>query len=364
MNKFHINNKEYQIEEFSSNTLEINSVPKPYNVYFNSSPQDALLCYDEGDIFLVDKNVNRLYYSGELFSQHKERTFLIEATEENKSIDTVLQFTRFLLDSGFTKKSKVIVIGGGITQDIAAFSAAVYKRGINWVYFPTTLLSMCDSCIGGKTGINFENIKNQLALFSSPTAIYMAPKFLSTLDDEEIRSGLGECIKLFKMAGNKSLEVYKECVSKGSLVDGMETTLIQEALQIKKAVIEDDEFETGNRTALNYGHTIGHALEVVSGYKIPHGKSVAIGCVIEDRICQNDKEEDISSLVHELIKSPVDLAIDYDKVFTMVTKDRKVLGDKIKIATSPKPGEISFLVTDLDDNFRQRMELYLREFFV
>ena len=361
MNLFYINNKEYKTDATILDHINIKSIPKSYKVWLGSSPQDAFLCNDPGDVFVIDKNVYDLYYNSDIFSHHKDSIFLVEATEEKKSIETVLELTKFLLQKNFTKKSKVIAIGGGITQDITAFCAATYKRGIKWVYFPTTLLSMCDSCIGGKTGINFNNIKNQLALFSSPTQVHLAPHFLSTLSDDDIKSGLGECIKLFKMAGERSLDIYKECVKDGTLIGGKEVTLVREALQIKRAVVEEDEFETGNRTALNYGHTIGHALEVATNYRIPHGKAVAIGCIVEDNICKESSGDNIAPLVRDLIQKDIEeIDIDYDLVFSLVKKDRKVLGNKIKIATSPQPGTIIFDLIDLDEKFKNKMESYLR----
>ena len=363
MSSFYINNTQYFTTKTDIDHINIKSVPRPYKVWLDSSAQDAYLCYEPGDIFLIDNNVYNLYYNTDLFSRFSDSTFLIDAIEKNKSIETVLSFTRFLLDRNFTKKSKIIVIGGGITQDIAAFTAAVYKRGIKWVYFPTTLLSMCDSCIGGKTGINFNDIKNQLALFSSPSQIYLAPHYLSTLSDGDIKSGLGECLKLFRMAGVESMNLYRECVDKGNLVKGKEMTLIKEALEIKKAVIEEDEFETGNRTALNYGHTIGHALEVATNYKIPHGKAVAIGCAVEDNICKSGSADDYINLVHELVSDDVSTTIDYDKVLSLVKKDRKVMGDKIKIAASEEAGKVSFVIVNLDEDFREKMITSLGAFF-
>lgn len=363
MSSFYIEGTKYTASKTDIDHINIESVPRSYKAWFNSSPQDVYLSYEVGDIFLIDSNVYNLYYKTELFSGTKDSVFIIDAKEENKSIETVLSFTNFLLEKGFTKKSKLIVIGGGITQDVAAFTAAIYKRGIKWVYFPTTLLSMCDSCIGGKTGINFSGIKNQLALFSSPTQVYLAPHFLSTLSDGDIKSGLGECIKLFRMAGKESLKLYEQCVKDGQLVKGKEITLIKEALEIKKAVIEEDEFETGNRTALNYGHTIGHALEVATKYKIPHGKAVAIGCVVEDNICKENSANSYIKLVQDLLSSDTDTKLDYEEVFSLVKKDRKVLGDKIKIASAEEAGEINFNIIDLDETFKNKMVASLEVFF-
>ena len=142
-----------------------------------------------------------------------------------------------------------------------------------------------------------------------------------------------------------------------------EALLIKEALSIKKAVIEDDEFETGNRTALNYGHTIGHALEVATKYKLPHGKAVAIGCVVEDNICKEGSSDDYLQLVHDLVSKDTDIDVDYDLVFSLVKKDRKVLGNKIKIATSEVSGQVNFEIVDLDESFKQKMIIFLRDFF-
>jgi len=358
---FYINNKKYEIVDGEEDGLVISSVPKSYRAWLGSSPSDVRLVYEPGDIFLIDRNVYDIFYRENNFIPD-DCVYYIDAVEEEKNIETVLNFIRFLVGKKFTKKSKLIVVGGGITQDVAAFSAAVYKRGIRWVFFPTTLLSMCDSCIGGKTGINFENAKNQLALFSSPTAIYLAPYFLSTLKEQDIKSGLGEALKLFNMAGLSFLETYKKCVKEGVLIDQKAEKLIREALKIKKAVIEEDEFELGNRTALNYGHTVGHALEVATRYAIPHGQAIAIGMVVADEISDSPNQE-IKKLVSDLVGNLKNIDLDYEEIFSLIKKDRKVLGDTIRIVTCPSSGKIVFKESILDEKFKDKVIASLRFFF-
>jgi 3-dehydroquinate synthase len=310
---------------------------------------------------LIDRNVYNIFYRASKFIP-EDCVYYIDAVEKEKNIETVLDFVRFLVSKKFTKKSKLIVVGGGITQDIAAFSAAVYKRGIKWVFFPTTLLSMCDSCIGGKTGINFESAKNQLALFSSPTAVYLAPYFLSTLKEQDIKSGLGEALKLFNMAGPAALETYKECVDEGVLTSHKTEKLIREALKIKKAVVEEDEFELGNRTALNYGHTVGHALEAATKYSIPHGQAIAIGLVVADEVSGNHNQE-VKKLVSDLVGNLKNIDLDYEEVFSFIKKDRKVFGDTIKIVTCPSSGKIVFKESVLDEKFKDKVIESLKFFF-
>ncbi len=361
MTSFYIENKKYDIDTDKRDSLSISSIPRNYRVWFSTSVHDVRLSYEDGDIFLVDKNVYDLFYK-DTETIPKDSVYFINATEENKNINTVLGFVKFLVEKKFTKKSKLIVIGGGITQDIAAFAAAVYKRGIRWDFYPTTLLAMCDSCIGGKTGINFENAKNQLALFSSPSGVYLAPYFLTTLKQEDLKSGLGEMLKLFNMAGLTFLETYDKCVNKGVLNSSHAESLVLEALKIKKAVIEDDEFELENRTALNYGHTVGHALEVATNYAIPHGQAVAIGMVVEDEISDNH-DSYVKSLVSDLVGELKDINLDYEEVFSLVKKDRKVLGDSIKLVTCSSSGKIIFKNTLMDEAFKDKMVSSLGFFF-
>ncbi|MGV2387507.1 MAG UNVERIFIED_CONTAM: hypothetical protein LVR29_01675 [Microcystis novacekii LVE1205-3] len=166
------------------------------------------------------------------------------------------------MELGFRKDCTLLVIGGGVIQDIGCFIASVLFRGIKWILIPTTLLAQCDSCIGSKSSINIQNFKNQIGTFYPPHEIILVFSVLKTLPSDEIRSGLGEIIKLNLLVGQSEVKQMKINLQKLSS-DFLEIqNLILDALNIKRRYIERDEFDKGVRNILNYGHTFGHAYEI------------------------------------------------------------------------------------------------------
>ena len=179
------------------------------------------------------------------------------------------------MELGFTKKNTLHVVGGGITQDIASMCAAIFKRGIEWVFTPTTLLSMCDSCIGSKMGVIHNNSKNQLGTFYPPKRVIINVSFLRSLSKRDIYSGIGEILKLYALDNVPWV------------IDDFEEAL-KKCLSIKKKIVEEDELEKTIRPCLNYGHTFGHVFETMSDFKIPHGVAVLIGMYVIDRYFEKD----------------------------------------------------------------------------
>lgn len=239
----------------------------------------TLLNENKNNLLFCDKKVYQLY--GKKLKVEKNRVFKGPANENFKTIDGVVEVLDFVQKNNFSKKETLIVAGGGIIQDVAAFVGATYKRGISWYFFPTTLLAMCDSCIGAKSSINYKGVKNQLGLFSSPTKIIINQNFIKTLDKSDLSNGLGEIFKLCIIAGKNFLDQYNKCVEKGVIKNFKDyENLVWSALSIKKCVIEKDEFDRNYRKSLNYGHTFGHALEILSDYQIPHGQAIAVGMLI------------------------------------------------------------------------------------
>ena len=207
----------------------------------------------------------------------------IQADEEHKTMDTVLQICRWLLSEGADRKSLVLAVGGGVTTDVAGFAAGIFKRGIAYANVPTTLLAMVDAGIGGKTGVNLDGSKNQLGLIRQPEFTYICTQCLSTLPEREIRSGAAEMLKTFiiKDEGNynKTLKLLS-----GPFDAALAEPLIEAAAKVKSSIVKKDEFETGRRRVLNLGHTYGHAIECWErGNDVAephtHGEAVAIGIV-------------------------------------------------------------------------------------
>jgi len=268
----------------------------------------------KNDVLVIDKMVYSLY---ENRYKDTQNVFFIEAREELKNMITVLELVDYLMELGFTKKNTLHVVGGGITQDIASMCAAIFKRGIEWVFTPTTLLSMCDSCIGSKMGVNHNNSKNQLGTFYPPKRVVINVSFLRSLSKRDIYSGIGEILKLYALDNVPWV------------IDDFEEAL-KKCLSIKKKIVEEDELEKTIRPCLNYGHTFGHVFETMSDFKIPHGVAVLIGMYVIDRYFEKDviKYGPYMHIIREYSKY---LNLDEELIMKHLKADKKVLADEITL---------------------------------
>lgn len=263
----------------------IHSKFKDYEVHIEDNFNFvSTLSQIENKQFVIDQNVYDLYK--ELFTSiPSEQVIIIEATETNKVIDTALHICEKMTEIPAKRNAVLISIGGGIIQDITGFVANILYRGIQWIFVPTTLLAACDSCIGGKTSLNYKKYKNLLGTFYPPDHIYICAEFFKTLSDRDYKSGLGEVVKFNIMAGEDGLQNITEHID-ALLTRKSETVnyFVRSSLLFKKTFIEVDEFDRGERIKLNFAHTFGHAIEVVTNYEIPHGTAVAIGMIMADYI--------------------------------------------------------------------------------
>lgn len=238
-------------------------------------------------VIITDDNVNKLY--GEkiknLLTQTGLPVYLLSfpAGENYKTRETKAALEDEMLAQGCMRDTCIIALGGGIVTDVAGFVAATYCRGIPVIYIPTTLLAMVDASIGGKTGINTTNGKNLIGTFTQPIRVYIDVDFLQTLPKEEFNNGLAELIKHAIIADKKLFEELKanplSILNKKDLQD-----MIYKSCDIKRKIVEQDPEEKNIRKLLNFGHTVGHALEAASDYQIRHGEAVALGMIIESKI--------------------------------------------------------------------------------
>lgn len=347
----YFNHKDIQKSEFV-----IKSTPYDYTVKFIDDKNLRLVLLQNRNInkqknfIFVDKNVNKIYKE-KLWK--KDHTLTLIANEENKTINSSLLIIDLLNKNNFTKKEKLISIGGGITQDVTAFARSIFKRGINWTYFPTTLLSMADSCIGAKSAINYGGSKNLIGLFSAPKEVFINTTFLKTLDKRDVLSGYGEIIKLCIVGGESTIERFKKIkdLQNGDFLFKIDV-LIKTALMVKKAVITEDEFENNIRKALNYGHTIGHAIEPIVKYKIPHGIAVLIGMFVENIISNEYGYLDSSScnMLNKIIINYIDKkSLSHLKLVTIkelllhMNKDKKNESTNISFAVPIAVGHFKVL---------------------
>lgn len=265
--------------------MKIASNSGNYRVHFNSLKINQIWgLVNDNDFIFMDRHVANLYKNDLTGLLNHKNLYLIDPLETSKSFEAFGKIYEFLLENSIRKNSRILAVGGGITQDITCFISSTIYRGVEWIFIPTTLLSQCDSCIGSKSSVNLYQYKNAIGNFYPPKNIYIIPEFLMTLPDLEIRSGIGEMFKVSMIDGLepffKFAEKYEVLIKNRDLLP----EYIKYALSVKKVYVEIDEFDRGIRNIFNYGHSFGHAIESATSFAIPHGIAVTIGMDIANFI--------------------------------------------------------------------------------
>ena len=259
----------------------------------------------DSHFYLLDSIVADLYYGSSLRHSHIHK---LEASEKNKTLLFVMEVIEWLRNAGATRQSKLVVVGGGVVQDVGTMAASLYMRGIDWCLVPTTLLSMVDSCIGGKSSINVGAYKNIAGNFYPPSEIKIYPRYCDTLDDKKRLEGVCEALKIFYASDPD--EFTKEFLgfppNHWLQTDNL-SGLIYRSLERKKVIIEADEFDNGERLLLNFGHTFGHAIEAASNYTMPHGVAVGLGMMLAVDYMGSTNTSDNAISLRQFIKSLLSL---------------------------------------------------------
>lgn len=259
-------------------SIEIQSKSHPYMVETVPDLDAAVRAVSGASVFfLVDQRVHELYPSAFAGLDQSVCLLAVTASEEQKTYEQLVPLFISIIERGVRRNTTLCVVGGGVLQDIGCFIASVLFRGMRWELIPTTLLAQGDSCIGSKSSLNIGSYKNQLGTFYSPHRVLMTFSVLRTLSRDEIRSGLGEVIKLHLIAGPANFAKLRSLLAVMPDDPVELKPVIMDCLQIKKTYIEKDEFDLGVRNILNYGHTFGHAFESTTRYAIPHGIAVTLG---------------------------------------------------------------------------------------
>lgn len=319
-----------------SETLVIQSHRGPYSVCFTSQGLQQLA---SGSIdkkhFIVDANVAVLYQNDLAPILDSSSVLLIEATEMAKTLDRFTGYVQELVDQSVRRNHMIIAIGGGIIQDISAFLATTLLRGIQWEFYPTTLLAQADSCIGSKSSINVGTVKNILGTYFPPARIVIDPDLLRTLDEVDVRSGIGEMLKVHAIDGPGSFNVIASEYDRLQSDPDILLRFIRRSLDIKKEIIEADEFDTGRRNVMNYGHSFGHAIEASTGFAIPHGIAVTIGIDLANYVAVRlgrVAEKHFDRMHPVLMKNSIgfhQVEIPRDSFFSALCKDKKNAGAQL-----------------------------------
>lgn len=310
---------------------------------------------------ITDSTVEKLY-AEEILNIVRDRckkavVFSFPSGEAYKTLDTVKDIYTFLIKEEFDRKDLLIALGGGVVGDLTGFAAATYLRGIDFVQIPTTLLAQADSSIGGKTGVDFDGYKNMVGAFYMPKLVYMNVAVLKTLEDRQFFSGFSEIMKHGLIRDSIFYvwlldNMYEICEREPEVLEEM----VVRSSNIKKMVVEKDPSEKGERALLNFGHTIGHAIEKAKNFELYHGECVALGCVAAAFISW--KHELLTMDEYYEIRDmfvPFNLPISIDdinpeEILKLTKSDKKMESGKIKFVLLKKVGKavIDTTVTDED----------------
>lgn len=340
------------------NNLTVNIKDDSYNIVFKDDFKElkSLLCElfsSSKFMFVFDSNTNKYFKNSlyELFSNinNKIFSFTFEAGEDRKNLDTVQLLYKELINNNFERNDIVVAVGGGVTGDLSGFVASTYLRGIRFIQVPTTLLAMTDSSIGGKTGVDFQNYKNMVGAFAQPSLVYMNVSTLNSLPEREYLSGMAEVIKYGYIWDSTFLSYldfnFQKILDKDSTVL---KEIIYTSCSIKKKVVESDPTEKGLRAILNYGHTVGHAIEKLMNFTMLHGECVALGMISAGYIALKREfiSKDDFSFMKSLLKkfklfTGEKLKADFtiEDVLVTTKSDKKMQNGKIKFILTKKVGK-------------------------
>ncbi|MFK5883786.1 MAG: 3-dehydroquinate synthase [Candidatus Izemoplasma sp.] len=307
--------------------MKIINVPikdNEYNIYIEDGILEHISEYIDNSIqtvIITDDFIPKIYLNTIRKWLINALVIEIPAREKSKSFDQAYKIINTLTEQNFSRKAQVIALGGGVVGDLAGFVASIYKRGISFIQIPTTLLSQVDSSIGGKVAVNSPLAKNIIGSFYQPKLVLIDPLTLNTLSERELSNGVGEIIKYGVI---DDIMLFKTLLN-DNIYDNIQDT-IYKSLQIKKKYVLADVYDNNIRQILNFGHTIGHAIETISNYDILHGEAIAIGMLKMSK--EHNYYKDLLKIVikHNL---PTEFRYNKNDIFEIIKKDKKMESDSI-----------------------------------
>ncbi len=345
-----------------------------YSIYFKDE------AYNQLNNYLIDNQINKIFvlvdentnihclpkFTAKISNTIEIVTIIIKAGEINKNITTCIQVWKKLTELQADRKSLMINLGGGMVTDLGGFVASTFKRGVNFINIPTTLLSMVDASVGSKTGVDLDNLKNLIGLFSNPEMVVIDPTFLETISEREIKSGVAEIIKYGLTFNPKLLDDIKH--DKWKSINNL-NDIIHQSIGIKNKVVLEDFKETNLRKALNYGHTVGHAIEsyflehqVLEN--LLHGEAVAIGMVVEAYVSKKlygFPINELESLKNYILKTYGKITIEkehYTAILDLMKHDKKNINGVVKYILLKNVGEFVLDTTAPIDLIIEGLDYY------
>ncbi len=296
---------------------------------------------DRRVLIVTDTGVPAAYAEAVAARCGEAHILTIPMGEGSKCLDVYARLLEAMLDASFTRRDCVVAVGGGVVGDLAGFAAATYMRGIDFYNIPTTLLSQVDSSIGGKVAIDFGGMKNIVGAFYQPCGVLIDPALLQTLDGRQLAAGLAEAIK---MAATSDAVLF-ELLEGAEDLDAVLETVIERSLLIKRAVVESDPTEKGLRKVLNFGHTLGHAVESARMGALLHGECVAIGML---PLCSGAVRARLGRVL-EKFGLPTCADVDTETILSFALHDKKAEGDGVSVVFVNEIGHFEFRRATKDD---------------
>lgn len=320
---------------------------------------------------LVDENTRAHCLKRLRLALPDQRLKIIEISsgEENKTLETTSLVWSFLSENKADRQSVLINLGGGVLTDLGGFAAATYKRGIPFINIPTTLLSMVDASAGGKNGIDFQGLKNQIGTFTQPEMVIIQPKFLKTLDQRQLYSGLAEMLKHGLIADENHWEKLISLAEyDGKTLQG----LIEDSINIKLKIVEEDPYEKGLRKILNFGHTLGHAIEsefLTTEKPLLHGEAIVIGMILESILSWQRgllQEQDLQTILagfDSIYGKPQTIELNlYPAILQWLQHDKKNKGQQLQFSLIEKIGKANYNQSCTEEHILTALDEYNQRF--
>lgn len=345
----------------SQKIIFTSNICKDIDSYFNNKDYDRVFILTDEN---TEKNCLPLITSAQIYKQAKE--IRIKASDTNKTLDNTAHVWEALSNGGATRHSCIINLGGGMVTDLGGFAASTFKRGIDFINIPTTLLSQVDASVGGKTGINFNGLKNEIGVFNDASVVFIDTNFLKSLDSENICSGYAEMLKHSLISNRK---MWAEHLNFNLFSPNHNTLLkmIEDNIAVKGNIVTEDPKETGIRKALNFGHTIGHAFESFALNKnepILHGYAVAYGIICELYLSTvllgfpTDVLRTTTTFIRENY-GQIDITCDdYDNILQLMKHDKKNTAGLINFTLLKDIGQIKINQTASNEMIKEALDFY------
>lgn len=355
------------MEVLQLNKLDIFSDKDTYELFFNVEQDKIDDILSSTRAVVIDKVVWDLYKTE--LNIDEDKIIFIDAQEDKKRPNEALEICEQFIIKGVKRKDTIVAIGGGITQDLVTFATSVLYRGIKWIWLPTTLLAQADSCIGGKSSLNYKSWKNIIGNFYPPSQIIVQDNFLDTLSDADIRSGIGEILKVHLLSGKESAQLIIDQMAEYKNNKEVLSNMIFNSLKLKNHILEIDPLDQGLRLKMNYGHSFGHALEAATNFGIPHGLAVTIGLDMAnfialkmDKLTKDEFEILHNTIIHNMSSSDY-VKFEFDDFISALEKDKKNDTQNYNVIIPTRFGEVELTPIAMDEKSKKLFANYFEQYY-